>query len=86
MADVVLRAYLAPHRTALGRASFFEHQVRHYHSKYTEELTGRLGGLALPVRIVWGQNDQWQPTHYAERLAAEFPNAELVVVPDAGTS
>lgn len=34
-----LEAFLSPHRTALGRASFFEHQVRHYDSKYTSELT-----------------------------------------------
>jgi len=79
-----LRAFLAPHRTALGRVSFFEHQVRHYDSRYTEELTGRLGEIAVPVRILWGQQDRWQPTSYAQRLAADIPHAELVVVPDAG--
>ena len=79
-----LRTYLAPHRGALGRASFFEHQVRHYDSRHTEELTDRLGELSLPVRILWGREDRWQPTHYAERLAADVPDAELVVVPGAG--
>jgi pimeloyl-ACP methyl ester carboxylesterase len=84
MSDDDLRAYLAPHRTALGRASFFEHQVRHYDSRYTEELTGRLGAVALPVRVLWGAQDRWQPVGYAERLAADIPGAELVVVPGAG--
>jgi pimeloyl-ACP methyl ester carboxylesterase len=84
MPDDVLRAYLAPHRGALGRTSFFEHQVRHYDSRHTEELTDRVGGLSLPVRIPWGQEDRWQPTHYAERLAKDIPGAELVVVPGAG--
>lgn len=84
MSDDDLRAYLAPHRTALGRASFFEHQVRHYDSRYTEELTRRLGDIDIPVRILWGQEDRWQPTSYAERLAADIPGAELVVVPHAG--
>ena len=79
-----LRAYLAPHRTALGRASFFEHQVRHYDSRYTEEITGRLGEIAVPVRILWGEQDRWQPTSYAQRLAADVPHAELVVVPGTG--
>jgi pimeloyl-ACP methyl ester carboxylesterase len=79
-----LAAYLAPHRTALGRASFFEHQVRHYDSRYTEELTGRLGEIAVPVRILWGEQDRWQPTSYARRLAADVPHAELVVVPGTG--
>ena len=81
MDDDDLRAYLAPHRTALGRTSFFEHQVRHYDSRYTEELTDRLGDIAMPVRIVWGAQDRWQPVGYAERLAADIPGAELVVVP-----
>ena len=84
MSDDDLRAYLAPHRTTLGRTSFFEHQVRHYDSRYTEELTDRLGDIALPVRIVWGAQDRWQPVSYAERLAADIPGAELVVVPHAG--
>lgn len=84
MSDDDLRAYLAPHRTALGRASFFEHQVRHYDSRYTEELTDRLGAVSLPVRILWGAQDRWQPVGYAERLAADIPGAELVVVPGAG--
>jgi pimeloyl-ACP methyl ester carboxylesterase len=79
-----LDAFLAPHRTALGRASFFEHQVRHYDATYTEELTGRLGEIAVPVRILWGEQDRWQPTSYARRLAADIPHAELVVVPGTG--
>jgi len=84
MSDDDLRAYLAPHRTPLGRTSFFEHQVRHYDSRYTEELTDRLGDIAMPVRIVWGAQDRWQPVGYAERLATDIPGAELVVVPEAG--
>lgn len=84
MTGDVLRAFLAPHRTVLGRASFVEHQVRHYDSRHTEEISDRLGEIDLPVRILWGQEDRWQPTGYAERLAADIPHAELVVVPGAG--
>ncbi|MFI8308906.1 alpha/beta fold hydrolase [Streptomyces sp. NPDC085927] len=84
MTGDVLQAYLAPHRSALGRVSFFEHQVRHYDSKYTEEISDRLGRLTMPVRIVWGEGDQWQPLHYAQRLSDHIPGAELVVVPGAG--
>ena len=84
MRGEVLEAYLAPHRSALGRASFFDHQVRHYDSAHTESLTARLGDLDLPVRILWGGRDQWQPVSYAERLTADIPGAELVVLPEAG--
>ncbi|MFC7512398.1 alpha/beta fold hydrolase [Streptomyces thermocarboxydus] len=37
----------------------------------------------MPVRILWGAEDQWQPVHYAERLRDDIPGAELVVVPEA---
>jgi pimeloyl-ACP methyl ester carboxylesterase len=84
MAGETLEAYLAPHRSAIGRASFFEHQVRHYDSTYTERLVDRLDRLTMPVRIIWGAQDRWQPTTYAERLASDIPGAELVIIPQAG--
>ena len=84
MAGETLDAYLAPHRGAIGRASFFEHQVRHYDSTYTERLVDRLERLTMPVRILWGAEDRWQPTTYAERLASDIPDAELVIIPEAG--
>ncbi|MFI8090803.1 alpha/beta fold hydrolase [Streptomyces sp. NPDC086080] len=84
MTGDVLRAYLAPHRSALGRVSFFEHQVRHYDAKYTEEISDALGRLTVPVRILWGEKDQWQPLHYGRRLRDTIPDADLVTVPDAG--
>ncbi|WP_127783409.1 alpha/beta hydrolase [Rhodococcus sp. X156] len=84
MTGETLQAYLAPHQSAVGRASFFEHQVRHYDSTYTEEITDQLGTLAMPVRIVWGEQDQWQPVAYAHRLHADIPGSELVVIPEAG--
>ncbi|MBM7089641.1 alpha/beta hydrolase [Streptomyces sp. SID9913] len=84
MTGEVLRAYLEPHRSPLGRASFFEHQVRHYDSRYTQEISDRFDRLTMPVRIVWGEEDQWQPLHYAKRLSGDIPGAQLVVVPGAG--
>jgi pimeloyl-ACP methyl ester carboxylesterase len=84
MTGEVLEAYLEPLSGALGRASFFEHQVRHYDSRYTREISGDLQKLSMPVRILWGEEDEWQPTSYARRLRRDIPNSELVVVPEAG--
>lgn len=84
MSGEVLQAYLTPHRSAPGRVSFFEHQVRHYDSKYTEEISGELGSLTMPVRVLWGERDEWQPLAYAQRLVDDIPGAGLVVVPGAG--
>ncbi|MCI2419906.1 alpha/beta hydrolase [Saccharopolyspora sp. K220] len=84
MSGGTLEAYLAPHRTPLGRASFFEHQVRHYNSTPTQRTAPLLKTLTMPTRIVWGAEDRWQPVSYAKRLAEDIPNAELSIIPDAG--
>ncbi|MDX3371847.1 alpha/beta hydrolase [Streptomyces sp. ME02-6987-2C] len=84
MTGAVLDAYLAPHQSTLGRVSFFEHQVRHYDSRYTEEITDQLTSLTMPVRILWGERDEWQPLTYGQRLAEDIPNARLTVIPGAG--
>lgn len=84
MSGEVLEAYLAPHRSALGRASFFEHQVRHYDSSPTQQIVPALAQLTMPVRLLWGDQDAWQPLTYAKRLAADIPGADLVVIDNGG--
>lgn len=85
MSGAVLDAYLAPHRSAVGRVSFFEHQVRHYDSTHTQRIVPHLGQLTMPVRIVWGGADSWQPASYAERLHRAIPGSTApVIVPGAG--
>jgi pimeloyl-ACP methyl ester carboxylesterase len=84
MSGPVLDAYLAPYRTAVGRMSFFEHQVRHYDSGPTQRVAPLLGSLSMPVRIVWGEHDRWQPVEYGERLYADVPAATLAIVTGAG--
>lgn len=85
MEGAVLKKYLGPITGPIGQGSFFQHQVRHYDSRYTEELEGRRSELAeVGVRLIWGEEDEWQPIHYARRLAEEISGSELRVVPKAG--
>jgi pimeloyl-ACP methyl ester carboxylesterase len=84
MTGDVLDAYLAPHRSRIGRVSFFEHQVRTYDSAPTQRTAAALPLLAVPTKVIWGEQDRWQPVSYAQRLANDIPDAELVVVDGAG--
>lgn len=48
----------------------------------TPRLDGRLGGLTVPVGIVWGTPDPFFPTEgYLDRLQAELPQAPLETLP-----
>jgi pimeloyl-ACP methyl ester carboxylesterase len=48
-----------------------------------DDIAERLGELTMPVLIVHGEQDHAIELPAAERLAAELPNAELVVIPGA---
>ena len=47
-------------------------------------LEERLDELSVPVLVITGERDRIVPTRNSERLAAELPGAELVVIPDCG--
>ena len=47
-------------------------------------LEERLDELSVPVLVITGERDRIVLTRNSERLAAELPGAELVVMPDCG--
>jgi haloalkane dehalogenase len=49
-----------------------------------EPYRGKLTGLGLPAKIVWGAKDEFAPIGGAYRFTKELPDAELVVLDDAG--
>lgn len=49
----------------------------------TQQAAPALAKLTIPVRLLWGAQDTWQPLTYAERLVADIPTAELVVIDDS---
>lgn len=83
MSGHVLEAYLRPISGDLGQPAFFRHQVAHYDSRYTQEVMPHLDRLAMPVRLIWGEEDRWQALHWGRRLAADI-GAELKIIPKAG--
>ena len=50
----------------------------------TEEFQGQLGGLALPVLLLWGEDDESAPLRIATLLNASLPNARLLVFSGQG--
>jgi len=47
-------------------------------------LDGRLGGVAVPVDLIWGERDGVLPLPLAERTAAALRDARLHVIPGGG--
>lgn len=84
MSEDVLSAYLSSHKGSIGKTSFFQHQVAHYNAKYTMHFKDELPKISVPVQILWGEADEWQPLSYATRLKEDIPNASLQVIKNAG--
>ncbi len=40
--------------------------------------------IAVPVQLVWGEQDVFFPVAWAREMVATFPDARLAVVPGAG--
>lgn len=53
--------------------------------RYTLAAAEKLRTSNLPIRLLWAPGDKFFPIKYAERLAGEVKNAEIVQIPDAKT-
>jgi pimeloyl-ACP methyl ester carboxylesterase len=52
-------------------------------ARHTLAVAPRLGQIEVPVQIVWGRRDRFQPPEWAERLRDAIPGATLELL-DAG--
>lgn len=49
-----------------------------------DSIVARLSEIRVPALVIVGQEDAALPVHCSEEIAAELPDARLVVVPEAG--
>jgi pimeloyl-ACP methyl ester carboxylesterase len=78
-----LEAYAAPWRGDVGQAAFYR-QIAQMDQKYTDEVEPLYGRLECPVRVLWGEKDEWIPVATGEALAMRISDQPLIRVPDAG--
>jgi haloalkane dehalogenase len=72
---------------AYGSADRRQNQLDLYRSgdfSKLEPYSGKLAALGVPAKIVWGAKDQFAPIGSAYRFQKEMPDAELVILDDAG--
>ena len=81
--DDVLDLLVQPWTTGEGQQAFYR-QIADYDERLLHENEDRLGGITIPVRIVWGTEDAWIPADRARALRDVIPGATLGLVPGAG--
>ena len=55
------------------------------HPRYTQEAAAHFKEFDKPVLIAWGQEKDFFPAEYGERLARDFPNGRLERIEDSWT-
>jgi pimeloyl-ACP methyl ester carboxylesterase len=80
--DDLAQLYAAPFDGPAGRAAYLR-AARALHTSDLAEAMPAVEKLPIPVRLIWGEDDLFQPVQNAQRLARALPCGELVVIPGA---
>ncbi|MBW8088744.1 MULTISPECIES: alpha/beta fold hydrolase [Streptomyces] len=81
--DGVLERLVEPWCGAEGQPAFYR-QIARNDQRFTDEIEGRYGEIALPTLICWGADDSWIPVERGRELAARIPGARLRLIEGAG--
>jgi pimeloyl-ACP methyl ester carboxylesterase len=81
----VMDAWVRPYLTNPGVRRDAIKFLRSISNRYTIEAAEQLRRLDRPALIAWAPEDRFFKFRYAERLAAEIPNARLVRVENSRT-
>ena len=73
-------------KTTNARMDFINGLANSVRNGADYDLTDRIAQIAAPTLILWGKEDVVVPFAVAEAYVARIPNAELVVLPEAGHS
>ena len=81
----VLDAWVRPYLNDSGIRRDTIKFLRSISNRYTLEAAEKLRQFDRPTLIAWAPEDRFFKLRYAERLAAEIPNARLVRIEDSRT-
>jgi pimeloyl-ACP methyl ester carboxylesterase len=81
--DDVLESLVEPWTGEDGQPAFYR-QIAQYDERFLVENRRRLGGIDIPVRILWGTEDTWIPTDIGRELQRLVPGSTLGLIEGAG--
>ncbi len=77
-----LEGLLAPYHTEIGKLSLIRNAAA-LNTNLTTDIVERMPRIRVPVMVLWGEEDKFQPVEYGERLVSDIPGAELARIKDA---
>jgi len=83
MDDATFAAYHSQWDGERGQALWLRN-VAGFDESHTAEFEDCLATMETPTLIIWGQEDAWLDPEVSERIGAKLPNAERLLVGEAG--
>jgi pimeloyl-ACP methyl ester carboxylesterase len=83
--DELVASWMGPATQDRGIMHDLKKVTAGMNKRYTLDAAAKLRNTELPIRLLWAPGDKFFPIKYAERLASETNNTELVQIPDAKT-
>ncbi|MGN6253376.1 MAG: alpha/beta fold hydrolase [Solirubrobacterales bacterium] len=83
--DELIASWMRPATADSGVMRDLKKVTAGMNKRHTLAAAEKLRGSQLPIRLLWAPGDKYFPISYAERLAGEAGNAEIVRIPDAQT-
>lgn len=75
--------FLAPLRDDPERRWAAAQLAKHFDPRFVDELAAVHARIAVPVQLVWGEDDPFFPLAWAREMVGTFSDARLTTVPDA---
>ncbi|WP_421856587.1 alpha/beta fold hydrolase [Marinomonas sp.] len=83
LSEEALAVYMSPWQGESGQAAFYR-QIAQMDQVFTDEIEELYAPMEMPVRILWGEEDQWIPIDQGEKLANLITDGKLTRVKNSG--
>lgn len=83
LTDEALSLYMQPWQGDVGQSAFYR-QIAQMDQKYTDEIEPHYAEMDMPVKLLWGEKDEWIPLERGKYLASKITGGKLTVVPKSG--
>lgn len=83
LSEEALEIYCAPWTGPIGQPAFYR-QIAQMNQKYTDEIQSLYGRMDCPVKVLWGEKDEWIPASKGRQLAMYLSDKDCIPIPDAG--
>ncbi|EPJ53478.1 MAG: putative hydrolase [Osedax symbiont Rs2] len=83
LSEESIKIYMAPWQGREGQGAFYR-QIAQMDQHYTDEIEKLYTPMETPVRILWGEKDEWIPISQGQKLANLLTNGVLTSVADSG--